>query len=198
MSLQLKDQGRQWPKNLSEIPDHHRVRYKFAANLCAGRTLDAACGVGYGTSIIGSKASKVSEVVGVDKSEQAIGWAEKYFPGPKFVCGDVSGDYGLFETVVSLETIEHLQDPSPALKAFRRACKGKFIASVPNEEKYPFKAENFVDDESPHYRHYTPDEFGDLLQSHGFRVLEAFCQEDKFHPYMNLGIDGMFLIYVCC
>lgn len=192
----IRDQSRQWPKLLSEIPNHHRVRYKYAANLCRGRTLDAACGVGYGSWLIGNR---VNEVCGVDISPKAIGWAREYFPGPTYICGDIEKEpwEGDFETVVSLETIEHLKDPSRALQAFRRACKGALIASVPNEDKYPFKAENFVDDESPHFRHYTPKEFEDLLTENGFKVIVKACQPDKWHPFMEEGTDGMFLTYLC-
>ncbi len=181
---------------MADVPNHHRIRYKFAAHQSRGRTLDAACGVGYGTSII---KENVEEVVGVDKGSNAIGWAEKYFPGPKYICGDITKEpwEGQFETLVSLETIEHIQDPSPALKAFRRACTGHLIVSVPNEERYPFKAENFEGDESPHYRHYTPAEFDALLREHDFDVFQRCCQPDKDHPFIEAGTRGMFLIYIC-
>lgn len=194
--MRLLDQSRQWPTTHDGMATHHRVRYELATKMAAGRTLDAACGVGYGSQML---LQNSPVVVGVDFSPGAIAWADKYFQGPTYVCGNIEEEpwEGKFETVVSIETIEHLKDPGRALEAFRKACVGRFIASVPNEEKYPFKAESFASDESPHYRHYTPKEFDDLLVSHGFTVNERLCQISKSKPWITSGTDGIFLVYVC-
>lgn len=188
------DTSRQWTRTPKGArPDHVR-RYELAARYASGRVLDAACGCGYGSKILMDNAQLV---VGVDASAQAIYWAEEHFQGPCFIQGRIEEEpwTGKFETVVSLETIEHLKDPKPALEAFRRACIGTLIASVPNEERYPFKAENFARDESPHYRHYRPQEFEDLLKSCGFKVTERFCQKDK-KGEIYAGSDGMFMLFI--
>jgi 2-polyprenyl-3-methyl-5-hydroxy-6-metoxy-1,4-benzoquinol methylase len=190
------DQSRQWPTCLREVPNHHLNRYLFAEINSVGRTLDAACGAGYGTSLL---ASRTASVFGVDQSEEAIRWAAVFFPGPVYRVGKIEERpwVGKFDTVISLETIEHLKDPSGALDAFREACLGSFIVSVPNEERYPFKAENFANDESPHFRHYTPSEFDELLVKHGFKVKSRHSQTSKMDSKVNEGADGMFMIYVC-
>lgn len=190
------DASRQWVTRTAPISEHHAWRYMIAVGLASGRILDAACGTGYGSFLL----HKVSQqVVGVDKDQDAIDWAKRNFAGPTFVQGDIEDSpwEGEFETVVSLETIEHIKEPDKALKAFRRACVGRFIASVPNEDLYPFKAENFATDSSPHYRHYTPAEFESLLNGHGFNVLRRFCQVSKLDPEPIEGTNGKFLIYVC-
>jgi SAM-dependent methyltransferase len=172
------------------------MRYEFAAMNSIGRILDASCGSGYGSQIL---SMENHDVVGVDQSREAIEWAEKHFPGPKYIVGKIEESpwEGTFETVVCLETIEHVKDPSPLLKALRKACTDKFIASVPNERMYPFVADNFVNDESPHYRHYTPEEFEELLEGHGFKVEARCCQRAKWFPEVIDATDGMFLIYGC-
>ena len=136
-------------------------------------------------------------MVGVDSSAQAIQWAEEHFQGPYFIQGRIEEEpwTGKFETVVSLETIEHIREAKEALQAFRKACLGTLIASVPNEDNYPFSAENFARDESPHFRHYRPQEFEDLLKECGFKVTERFCQVDK-QGDIHAGTDGRFLIVV--
>lgn len=190
----MMDQSRQWVKTPKAArPDHVR-RYELAARYASGRVLDAACGCGYGSKILLGSADLV---VGVDASASAIHWAEEHFQGPYFIQGKIEDEpwNGKFETVVSLETIEHIKDPKPALEAFRRACIGTLIASVPNEERYPFQAEKFAKDESPHFRHYRPEEFEDLLKECGFKVTERFCQKDKLGE-IHAGSDGMFLIVV--
>lgn len=168
----------------------------FASFRASGRILDAACGCGYGSLML---TEGEREVVGVDVSKDAIDWANAHFPGPKFIRGLIEDSPwdGAFDTVVSIETIEHMKEPRRALDAFRGACRGELIASVPNQELYPFKAENFVYDESPHFRHYTPDEFQDLLHGCGFKVTERFCQVSKAEPQVVGGTNGKFLIYVC-
>lgn len=192
--LRIKDQSRQWPKGYGDLPDHHFNRYEFAARYASGRILDAACGVGYGSQILSA-----GDVTGVDASAEAIKWAIRHFPGPKYILGRIENSpwVGEFDTVVSLETIEHVKDPNPLLRALRKACRGELIASVPNEERYPFVAETFVNDESPHYRHYMPKEFEELLGNNGFKVLERFCQVSKLEPEVVSGTDGKFLVYVC-
>lgn len=190
------DTSRQWGKSLYAIQQDHVVRYDFAAKYAKGRILDAACGCGYGSSLLAQK----GVVTGVDSYKKAIDWANHHFLSDvEYLHARIEDEpwKGRFETVVSLETIEHLKDPVPALEAFRRACVGSFIASVPNEERYPFLAETFARDDSPHYRHYTPEEFDSLLKAHGFTVKERMSQISKSKPQVRPGTDGRFLIYVC-
>ena len=192
----IKDQSRQWPTHYGQTPNHHRDRYEFAGKYASGRILDASCGCGYGSQIL-SMGEK--DVTGIDISAEAVAWANKFFPGPKYICGNIEDApwEGAFDTVVSLETVEHIMEPAKVLHALRKSCVGELIASVPNEDNYPFVASNFAGDESPHFRHYRPKEFEDLLQANGFKVIERFCQKSKSKPDVIAGTDGMFLIYVC-
>ena len=134
---------------------------------------------------------------GIDISGETITFAKMNWPGPRYLCTDItklpkrSFDHDL---IVSFETLEHLADPKPFLQAAQ--CK-TLIASVPNEELYPFKPETFKNDEYPHRRHYTPAQFEGLLRGCGFRVTESWCQTGKEHCDVRLGTDGKFLIYVC-
>jgi len=189
------DQSRQHGRQLSDISLHHVHRYQLASRYASGRVLDAACGIGYGTKLL----SEGRVAVGVDCSPTAINWAEEHFPGPEYILGRIEDApwAGSFDTIVSLETLEHLREPVIALKAFRRSCSGILIASVPNEELYPFKAEVFAKDEFPHFRHYTPQQFQELLEEGGFRVVERFCQVSKAQPEITSGTAGRFLTYIC-
>jgi 2-polyprenyl-3-methyl-5-hydroxy-6-metoxy-1,4-benzoquinol methylase len=192
----VRDTSRQWGHTVNEIKKDHVNRYRFAEKYVTGRVLDAACGCGYGSKILLENAV---EVVGVDYSLEAIEWAREFFRGPHFIRGKIEESpwTGQFETVVSLETLEHLKNPEEALKAFRRSCIGTLIASVPNENLYPFKAEVFANDESPHFRHYRPEEFQDLLEWSGFKVVGRFCQVSKQDPEVVKGTDGRYLVYIC-
>ena len=188
------DASRQWVKSTHSARPDHWKRYELAAKYASGRVLDAACGCGYGSKILLGSADVV---VGVDSSAQAIQWALEHFEGPVFTEGRIEEEpwTGKFETVVSFETLEHIREPKEALQAFRRSCVGKLIASVPNEENYPFVAENFARDDSPHFRHYRPMEFEDLLLGCGFRNIKWFHQKDKKGD-IHEGTGGIFLIAV--
>lgn len=191
-----KDRSRQWVGEGSKVAAIHILRYEFAAQRSEGRVLDAACGCGYGSLMM---YLKTGNVIGIDSDQEAIDWAKWNFKGPLFLKArieDAPWDGG-FDTVVSLETIEHIQDPSPVLKTLRKSCRGMFIASVPNEDYYPFDPEVFKGDNSPHYRHYRPDEFDKLLKDHGFKVKERFYQKDKVDAEIREGTEGKFIIYAC-
>jgi SAM-dependent methyltransferase len=156
--------------------------------------LDAACGCGYGSSILNEKCV----VTGVDIAERAIRHAEEFFPGPEYILGDVADSpwRGRFSGIVSFETLEHLKDPKPVLESFRRSLNGYFIASVPNENLYPFDPQVFKNDEYPHQRHYRPEQFDALFEDAGFTVISRWCQESKSKPEIKEGTEGRFLIYV--
>lgn len=189
-------ESRQWPTCIREVSDHHLRRYEFAASIVSGRVLDAACGAGYGAWLMFSNRANV---VGVDSNKKAILWARSFFPGPIYLPGGIEETpwLGKFDWIVSLETLEHVPDASVLLRIFRESCAGGFVFSVPNEEHYPFKAENYASDDSPHFRHYTPGQFGHLLEETGFKITKRFCQRSKAKPAVENGTDGKFLIYVC-
>jgi SAM-dependent methyltransferase len=114
----------------------HEKRYYFARPYCAGkRVLDAACGVGYGTSLLSEQAR---EVVGLDLSEDAIRYARERYGAPnvEFRVADLLDpqlDSDAFDVVVSFETIEHVPDRDSYLTHLSRALRpdGVYIVSTP-------------------------------------------------------------------
>lgn len=184
---------RQSSPSLEGIRADHRYRYEFAASLIEreNTVLDAACGVGYGSKMLHDLGAIVT---GIDIYQPAIDFAQAHYPGPYYLKRDIADVEGQYDVVVSFETLEHLYDPKLILKKFRDKCS-LLIASVPNEEHYPFNPVTFVSDEYPHLRHYTPTEFNDLLTAAGFRVKGKYCQKSK-QGKVESGTDGLFLVYV--
>lgn len=185
---------RQYGTKLEDIRADHVKRYQFALDQLyeEDQVLDAACGVGYGSWLLQRKC----DVTGIDISDHAIQFAKKYWSGPHYLKADLQETrIGQYDAIVSFETLEHLVDPETVLYKFR-ASTDLLIASVPNEELYPFNADKFKDDPYPHLRHYTPDEFEYLLNRANFEVVTKHCQKSK-HGEVESGTDGMFLIYVC-
>jgi 2-polyprenyl-3-methyl-5-hydroxy-6-metoxy-1,4-benzoquinol methylase len=150
---------RQVSPSLSGIHLGHRERYKFACGRVSGSVLDAACGCGYGSWMLHEAGCNVT---GIDLEDEAILYASQHYPGPLYLPADVQRALlGAFDWVVSLETIEHVPDPSSALKNFRGSKR--LLISTPNEALYPFDPDKFKGDRFPHLRHYTPDSFERLL-----------------------------------
>lgn len=184
---------RQESPTLEGIRADHRYRYEFAASLVeqGNAVLDAACGTGYGAKILHDAGAIVTAI---DIYQPAIDFAQAHYPGPYYLRRDIADVEGQYDVIVSFETIEHLYDPWRVLNKFRTKCS-LLIASVPNEENYPFNPVTFASDDFPHLRHYTPTEFDDLLGAAGFEVKGKHCQKSK-HGKVESGTDGLFLIYV--
>jgi hypothetical protein len=162
---------RQVSPELSGIRRDHRARYQWAARQLppASRVLDLACGVGYGAAILAAAGHRV---VAVDRDADAIDYGRTYYSHQniEYVRGDAADPPpGGFDAVVCFETIEHLADPLPMLRAFCE-CAPLLLASVPNEEKFPFRNYKF------HHRHYTRAEFAALLAGAGFEPTASFGQ----------------------
>jgi O-antigen biosynthesis protein len=145
------------------IEAEHFARYAWAAQFASGkRVLDAACGVGYGTTILGDAGAV--ETIGVDLDPEVIARADSEAPaGVSFRVGDLRdlpfGD-SAFDLVVCFEAIEHVSEPGRVLDELGRVLgeKGVLIVSTPNRDVYtpgnPF-----------HLRELTPNELEAELAS---------------------------------
>lgn len=131
---------RQVGKIITEIEPKHVARYQCALKYCnEANVLDAACGCGYGSNLISFVAKNV---LGVDNSADAIKYANDHWNAPnvKFQEYDLNGsfdDLGVFDTIISLETLEHLiPEPIVTLEKFDAKLKpsGFLIYSHPELE----------------------------------------------------------------
>jgi len=117
----------------------HYERYHFAGkNIVPGRVLDIACGTGYGSYLLASEYQNfISEIVAVDISRESIAYAHQRYAHPKikFVVQDALSfsDHRKFDSIVTLETIEHLQNPSSLISILYCLLNvgGMLVASAP-------------------------------------------------------------------
>lgn len=156
-------------------------RYEFAARHARpGRLLDLACGVGYGTRLLTDRAPQVVEAIGVDLAEAAVSHGRRRYANDRtrFEAGDAMRfeDPEGFDTVVSIETIEHLPDPTGFVAHLVPLLRpgGVLVASVPTTPSV---------DGNPHHLHdFTERSFRALFAGRGLRELDAFVQEQPFSP----------------
>lgn len=126
-----------------EIFIEHYQRYQFAGLFSSGKMiLDAACGEGYGSSLLAANAAKVT---GLDIDPSVIRNAREKYGGPNlsFLAGDIGClpfENACFDMVVSFETIEHVDIPTQEafLREIRRVLKprGLLLISTPNKAVY--------------------------------------------------------------
>jgi 2-polyprenyl-3-methyl-5-hydroxy-6-metoxy-1,4-benzoquinol methylase len=96
---------------------HLAVYEWIAARVDGARVLDMACGEGYGSDLL---ASRAAAVVGVDANPEAYEHARARYvrDNLRFERGMVEnhGEPGSFDAVVFLQTIEHVIDPRAVLE----------------------------------------------------------------------------------
>ena len=153
----------------------HLDRYDFAsAHLKGDVIMDIACGCGYGTALM-AEAHPDKQFIGVDIDPEAIDYASQYykFPNLEYICSSAE-EYSsarLCDTIVSLETIEHLVDPRGFVEIILNkllVAGGKVIASVPIT---PTK------DGNPHHLHdFTENSFLTIFKKNNCEKRESFEQ----------------------
>lgn len=158
----------------------HVERYKFAQkNLVPGTVVDLACGVGYGTFIL-AESSDVTKAIGVDISQPAIQYAAGTYRDQKvsYLCMSAQdfSPHEKFDNVVSLETIEHVDDPQSFFSHLVSLIKpgGRLIASVPTTPSV---------DANPHHKtNFSSREFKRLGASNSLRHVGNILQVQRFDP----------------
>jgi GT2 family glycosyltransferase/SAM-dependent methyltransferase/glycosyltransferase involved in cell wall biosynthesis len=165
----------------TEITLEHVHRYLMAARLCEGAVvLDAACGSGYGTGILSSRAAMA---YGVDVDPEAVAYAEAHYGGEKVAyrtasVTDLPFESDTFDVVVSFETLEHLEQQAEMLAEFRRVLKpqGVLIISTPDK---PIYNAALAEPNAFHVAELTRGEFETLVRER-FKTVELYGQRIVF------------------
>lgn len=171
---------RQIATTLDGIRKDHRARYQWVApRLIGKRVVDIGCGVGYGAHILAE--AGVEKVRAFDRDAEAIAFAQEHWAHDKidYYQADAPGvrhpSLQSYDAATAFEVLEHLEDPLQTLKAAHEMAPLLF-ASVPNEDAIPFNPTTCP----YHVRHYTPEQFEDLLNKAGYEVLEWWGQLDAW------------------
>jgi 2-polyprenyl-3-methyl-5-hydroxy-6-metoxy-1,4-benzoquinol methylase len=194
---------RQVTTHYDQIRPDHLNRYEFACKTLGElsnkhQILDLACGIGYGSLMLAKKTG--ANVTGVDIDAAAIVHAKQHFANAQtqFICQDaklLSLKEQSRDTIVSFETIEHVDFDSELLTTFYRLLKpgGQLICSTPNQDVMPFDKDKF----KFHIKHYTNAEMVKLLENVGFNKIKLYAQKGYEDGEVELGNDGHFTIIVC-
>lgn len=126
------------------IKSEHIHRYILASEYVENKlVLDIACGEGYGSNLLASRADKV---IGCDFDTKSINHANG-----KYKKKNLQFDQGCitqlpyqdhtFDVIICFETIEHVENYNLAMKELQRVLKesGILIMSTPNKSEYSDK-----------------------------------------------------------
>ncbi|QNA45359.1 class I SAM-dependent methyltransferase [Lacibacter sediminis] len=171
----------QWSAETLEL---HMERYRFASShIKGGAVLDMACGVGYGAYLLAGSAA-VESITAVDIDADCIAYARQRYNHPRisFLQADATrfDDGRKFDSIVSLETIEHLPDTQLFLTHLYQLLisNGLLICSVPVTPS--------VDANPYHLHDFTEKQFLRLLIKAGFSIEEKMIQVQPFSPVQVL------------
>lgn len=161
-------------RTLPDIPaenywyQRHLAVYEWIGARVAGlRVLDMACGEGYGSEVL---ARSAASVVGVDANPEAHEHARLRYQRQniRFERGVVEtfGEPHTFDSVVFLQTIEHVQDPHAVLEHFRELLTPGGVAFVSTPNVLTLAGPGREKSDNPwHLREYRAHEFEGLCRS---------------------------------
>ena len=198
---------RQISTRLIGIRNDHKARYdlvkkRIESTKIYSKILDCASGIGYGSYIL-SKSKYVLNIDAVDKNKEAHSFGNKYYPSEKIKRLNINlnelrkknNDFKFkYDFITCFETLEHLTDSE--VKDFLISLhlllksEGKLFISTPNEDLLPFAPEKFLF----HKRHYTVQEFENLLLDSGFNIENFFSKKSKLSRHIQENTNGIFLI----
>jgi SAM-dependent methyltransferase len=140
---------------------HLAVYEWIGARVIGQRVLDMACGEGYGSEVLSRSAASV---IGVDANPEAFEHATLRYvrQNLRFQRGMVEnhGGAGAHDTVVFLQTIEHVQDPVAVLEHFRSLLAPGGAAYVSTPNVLTLAPPGAGKSSNPwHIREYRPEEF---------------------------------------
>ena len=178
----------------------HHARYYFAAPYAAGRTLDIACGAGYGSHMVAKERKReVTEIVAVDIDPETIRYASREYHHQKikYVEADamdpeLPDKLGLFDTILSFETVEHVDDDRRFVDQLHRMLRpgGTLVLSS------PFGRGRGEPTSEPFHKHQlTPDEFRGLFGAFG--SVEYYYQRGLTFEQPREGIRYFIGVAVC-
>lgn len=156
----------------------HIHRYNTALEYIqpTSNVLDIACGTGYGSEILSSKAASV---IGGDIDANTISENKSYYKAANLSFEVLDGtnlqfDDNFFDTVISFETIEHTTAYHKMILEFNRVLKpgGHLVISTPNKH---VTSPNGIISNPYHTQEFGVEEFRELIAS-SFPNVKVFGQ----------------------
>ncbi|CAM3302430.1 class I SAM-dependent methyltransferase [Brevibacillus invocatus] len=178
----------------------HIARYYFATPYIKGRVLDIACGTGYGSHMVAKERKReLTELIAVDNDDDTIYYANREYNHQKIIYQkedaldpDLPEKLGMFDTILSFETIEHVADDQRFMDNLYQMLKpgGMLILSSPFG-----RGRGMPTSEPFHVHQLTPAEFEELFVR--FRETEIYYQRGVTFEKPRDGVRYFIGVAVC-
>jgi SAM-dependent methyltransferase len=162
------------PTGVTYQPDVYRLARKLARRAGAATIVDVGCGSGEKLASLASD----FRVIGVDFGKN-VERASARLPEGTWIQHDLESESAFpvgegdlrRSVVICADVVEHLRDPSPLLRALRKALLHAHgaIISTPDRTRLSGGAPNGPPTNPSHVREWTREEFASLLVSEGLR-----------------------------
>ncbi len=146
----------------------HLGRYKWAGDHVKGNVVaNAACSTNYGHAYLKLPGRLV---IGFDRNKTALGIADA-FNRYYYIKRDIqTEDFDGFDSLVCLETFEHLENPLAFLDGLSKTVK-ELVLSVPIIPTKHFNEFHLTD--------FTEQEIKDILTNAGWTIKDSFYQDEQ-------------------
>ena len=168
----------------SDNPIHQRLLFAYAeaGKMVRGNLLDVGCGEGRGIDYL---MKNTTNYTAIDKIQLVLDTLKLKYPSAHFYQGNIPPfpiqENEQFDTVVSFQVIEHIEDDEAYVQEIKRMLKpgGKAIISTPNLKmsltRNPW-----------HIREYTVEEFRNLFQKYFSKVeVKGVYGSEKVNAYFE-------------
>ncbi|MCY7286570.1 MAG: class I SAM-dependent methyltransferase [Cyanobacteria bacterium CAN_BIN43] len=126
----------------------HIERYALIRQFAKGVVCDAACGCGYGSYLLSTNPD-VEHVIGLDAGREAIAFAKQEYPDPKveFHAANLQAwtSSQPIDMLISIETIEHIEDTSTLPKFVDRNSINHVILTYPSKKTTHYNPYHYHD-----------------------------------------------------
>lgn len=178
----------------------HIARYYFATPYVRGRVLDIACGTGYGSHMVAKERKReLTELIAVDIDDDTLYYANREYNHQKItylkgnaVDPELPQQLGMFDTILSFETIEHVEDDLLFMDNLDRMLKpgGTLVLSSPFG-----RGRGMQTSEPFHVHQLTPTEFEELFVR--FSHVEIYYQRGVTFEKPRDGVRYFIGMAVC-
>ena len=183
----------------------HLERYRFAAkHLSYGVVADIACGVGYGSFLLVEECGdRISHIYAIDNDSNSIRFASGRYAHSKisFIEADALSYQSpeKLNTIISLETLEHLENPSAFIQQTARqlVTGGRFIASVPitpSVDANPYHLHDFtIKGFKKMFTDAGMKEIDSIIQQQPYSLFSIMKQKEERSKYLRKNIAGYYM-----
>lgn len=192
MSESFAEQHRDAQQRMALLMRYYQWTFSLIESHLGQRVLDVGCGIGNFTQLLAGRCRDVVAVDGDEQSIQALTYLLSDHSNVRALTADlptvelVQLTGGRFDSIVSLDFLEHVEDDAALLRSFCdiAARDTRLILKVPSSPGL-FGG---IDVASGHYRRYSMDSLRDVLSRGGWTPLHL--------KYMNF--CGVFPYWLQC